>query len=42
MTSGTGCAGQPGGAATSTAPRHATTSGRQPENHEDHDLRLEY
>jgi hypothetical protein len=38
----TRCAGPAGGDATSTAPRYAPTSGRQPKGHEDHDLRLEY
>jgi hypothetical protein len=38
---GTACAGPPGGGATSTAPKPATTSGK-PGNYEDHDLRLPY
>jgi hypothetical protein len=42
MTPGTGCAGPNGGGVTSTTPEDATTCGKRPETHEDHDLRLEY
>jgi hypothetical protein len=38
----TGCTGHNGGAATSTAPEPATTSGKQPKNSPHNDLRLEY
>ena len=38
---GTGCDGQPGGAATSAALKPATTSGK-PGSHEDYEVRLEY
>jgi hypothetical protein len=38
---GTCCTGPRGDAATSTAPKPATTSDK-PANHEHHDLRLEY
>jgi hypothetical protein len=36
-----GCTGHPGADATNTTPASATTSD-EPENHEDHELRLEY
>src|SRR6266700_4571545 len=38
---GTGCDGRPGGGATSTALKPATTSGK-PANHEDNEVPLEY
>ena len=40
-TPGTACDGLPGGDATSTAPKPATTSGK-PASHEGHEVRLEY
>jgi hypothetical protein len=36
------CTGQAGGVATSSAPRHASTNGKQHKTHECNDLRLEY
>ena len=38
----TGCAGRGGDAASRPALAPATTDGKPPSSHEDHDLRLEY